>query len=41
MILGAMQRLGVGDPGSVAVTGDTVSDLEAGTAAGAGASAGS
>ncbi len=37
MILGAMERLGVADPWSVAVTGDTVSDLEAGTAAGAGA----
>ena len=37
MVLGAMQRLGVGDPGSVAVVGDTVSDLEAGAAAGAGA----
>jgi phosphonatase-like hydrolase len=37
MVLGAMRRLGVGDPASVAVVGDTVSDLEAGTAAGAGA----
>jgi len=37
MILGAMRRLGVADPGSVAAVGDTVSDLEAGTAAGAGA----
>ena len=37
MILGAMRRLGVADPGSVAVVGDTVSDLEAGAAAGAGA----
>ena len=37
MILGAMARLGVADPGSVAVVGDTVSDLEAGAAAGAGA----
>ena len=35
MILGAMARLGVDDPGAVAVAGDTVSDLEAGTAAGA------
>ena len=35
MILGAMARLGVDDPGAVAVVGDTVSDLEAGTAAGA------
>ncbi len=37
MVLGAMERLGVTDPGSVAVVGDTVSDLEAGAAAGAGA----
>jgi len=37
MILGAMERLGVGDPRAVAVVGDTVSDLEAGTRAGAGA----
>jgi phosphonatase-like hydrolase len=37
MILGAMDRLGVDDPGSVAVVGDTVSDLEAGSRAGAGA----
>ncbi len=37
LILGAMARLGVGDPGTVAVVGDTVSDLEAGTRAGAGA----
>ncbi len=37
MILGAMERLGVHDPASVAVVGDTVSDLEAGAAAGAGA----
>ncbi|HEX3333700.1 MAG TPA: HAD-IA family hydrolase [Acidimicrobiales bacterium] len=36
MVLGAMDRLGVVDPGAVAVVGDTVSDLEAGTAAGAG-----
>lgn len=35
LVLGAMQRLGIDDPGSVAVVGDTVSDLEAGTAAGA------
>jgi phosphonatase-like hydrolase len=31
MILGAMDRLGVTDPGAVAVVGDTTSDLEAGT----------
>ena len=37
MILGAMDRLGVDDPGAVAVVGDTVSDLEAGSRAGAGA----
>ena len=37
LILGAMDRLGVADPGAVAVVGDTVSDLEAGHAAGAGA----
>ncbi len=37
MILGAMDRLGVEDPRSVAVVGDTVSDLEAGDRAGAGA----
>jgi phosphoglycolate phosphatase-like HAD superfamily hydrolase len=37
LVLGAMERLGVGDPGAVAVAGDTVSDLEAGAAAGAGA----
>ena len=37
LILGAMARLGVEDPGAVVVVGDTVSDLEAGTAAGAGA----
>ena len=30
LILGAMERLGVDDPGAVAVVGDTVSDLEAG-----------
>jgi phosphoglycolate phosphatase len=34
MIFGAMQRLGVSDAGAVAVVGDTVSDLEAGTNAG-------
>ena len=37
MILGAMERLGLPDPGAVAVVGDTVSDLEAGAAAHAGA----
>ncbi len=37
LVLGAMHRLGVDDPRSVAVAGDTVSDLQAGTAAGAGA----
>jgi phosphonatase-like hydrolase len=37
LILGAMQRLGVEDPGAVAVAGDTVSDLQAGAAAKAGA----
>jgi phosphoglycolate phosphatase len=37
LVLGAMERLGVGDPGAVAVAGDTVSDLEAGSAAGAAA----
>ena len=37
MILGAMERLGVPDPTSVVVVGDTRSDLEAGTAAGVGA----
>jgi phosphonatase-like hydrolase len=37
MVLGAMGRLGVDDPGTVAVVGDTVSDLEAGNRAGAGA----
>jgi phosphoglycolate phosphatase len=37
MILGAMAQLGVSDPMAVAVAGDTVSDLEAGTRAGAGA----
>jgi len=35
MILGAMDRLGVSDPGAVVVVGDTSSDLEAGTNAGA------
>ena len=35
MIFGAMDRLGVADAGSVAVVGDTISDLEAGTKAGA------
>ena len=37
LILGAMQRLGVEDPAAVAVAGDTVSDLQAGSAAHAGA----
>lgn len=37
LILGAMARLGIGDPARVVVVGDTVSDLEAGTAANAGA----
>lgn len=37
MILGAMARLGIDDPGAVAVVGDTVSDLQAGHAARAGA----
>ena len=37
MVLGAMARLGVRQAAAVAVVGDTVSDLEAGTAAGAGA----
>ena len=37
LVLGAMARLGVDDPFAVAVVGDTVSDLEAGRAAGAGA----
>jgi phosphonatase-like hydrolase len=36
LILGAMTRLGVEDPQAVAVVGDTVSDLQAGNAAGAG-----
>ncbi|HVA08846.1 MAG TPA: HAD-IA family hydrolase [Acidimicrobiales bacterium] len=35
MILGAMDRLGVSDPANVVVVGDTTSDLEAGTKAGA------
>jgi phosphonatase-like hydrolase len=35
MILHAMQHLGVSDPAAVAVVGDTTSDLEAGTNAGA------
>jgi phosphonatase-like hydrolase len=33
LVLGAMARLGIDDPGAVVVVGDTVSDLEAGTAA--------
>jgi phosphonatase-like hydrolase len=33
LILGAMARLGIDDPGAVVVVGDTVSDLQAGTAA--------
>ena len=37
MILGAMARLRVGDPVAVVVVGDTVSDLEAGARADAGA----
>jgi phosphoglycolate phosphatase len=37
MIIGAMARLGVDDPRAVAVAGDTVSDLEAGFRARAGA----
>jgi phosphonatase-like hydrolase len=37
MIFGAMDRLGVPDAGAVVVVGDTVSDLEAGSRAGAGA----
>jgi phosphonatase-like hydrolase len=37
LVLGAMARLGVAEPGGVVVVGDTVSDLEAGAAAGAGA----
>jgi len=35
LILGAMDRLGVPDPDAVVVVGDTTSDLEAGTKAGA------
>jgi phosphonatase-like hydrolase len=35
MIFGAMDRLGVADAGAVVVVGDTTSDLEAGTRAGA------
>lgn len=35
LILGAMERLEIDDPGAVVVVGDTVSDLQAGTAAGA------
>jgi phosphoglycolate phosphatase len=35
MIFGAMERLGVADHGAVVVVGDTTSDLEAGTNAGA------
>jgi phosphonatase-like hydrolase len=35
MVLAAMRGLGVADAGAVAVVGDTVSDLQAGTAAGA------
>jgi phosphonatase-like hydrolase len=37
LVLGAMARLGVEDPGAVVVVGDTASDLEAGNAAAAGA----
>jgi phosphonatase-like hydrolase len=37
MIFGAMDRLGVPEPAAVAVVGDTLSDLEAGAKAGAGA----
>ncbi len=37
LILGAMARLGVEDPRTVVVVGDTTSDLEAGARAGAGA----
>jgi phosphoglycolate phosphatase len=37
MIVGAMARLGVPDAAAVVVVGDTASDLEAGTNAGAGA----
>ena len=35
LVLGAMARLGIDDPGAVVVVGDTVSDLQAGAAAGA------
>jgi phosphoglycolate phosphatase-like HAD superfamily hydrolase len=35
MIFGAMERLGIADPAAVVVVGDTTSDLEAGTNAGA------
>jgi phosphonatase-like hydrolase len=35
LVLGALARLGVDDAGAVVVVGDTVSDLEAGNAAGA------
>ena len=35
LVLGAMARLGIDDPGAVVVVGDTASDLEAGSAAGA------
>jgi phosphonatase-like hydrolase len=37
LVLGAMARLGIEDPSAVAVVGDTISDLEAGAAARAGA----
>ncbi len=37
LVLGAMARLEVAEPRAVVVVGDTVSDLEAGSAAGAGA----
>jgi phosphoglycolate phosphatase len=37
LVFGAMAQLGVDDPEAVVVVGDTVSDLEAGHAAGAGA----
>jgi phosphonatase-like hydrolase len=33
LVLGAMTRLGIEEPGAVVVVGDTASDLEAGTAA--------
>ena len=36
MILEAMRRTGIADPGGVMVVGDTVLDLQAGSAAGAG-----